>query len=93
MALTITENNGVYQVQGALNVNTAKHFLSHCELIMNIEKQLVIDVQFLSEIDDDGIGAIRALYKNALYKDFGFFIEGNNNKKLYEAFPFTVAAA
>lgn len=93
MALTIKENNGAYQLEGALNVNTAKNFQAHCELIMNHDKQLTIDVQFLTDIDEDGIKAIHALYTNAIYKDCAFFIEGNRSKKLYEAFPFTVAAA
>lgn len=93
MAITIKENNGIYEVQGALNVNTATDFQTHCELIMNHDKQLTIDVQFLTDVDDDGIKAIHALYTNAIYKGFAFFIEGNRSKKLYEAFPFTVAAA
>ncbi|WP_296322731.1 hypothetical protein [Winogradskyella sp.] len=93
MSLTILENNGIYNVKGSLTADTARSFQAHCELIMNQNKSLKINVELLTDIDDDGVKAIRALYMNALYKDCSFFIEGNRSKKLYKAFPFTVAAA
>ena len=93
MALTITQNRGRYIVEGDLNTNTAQYFQRHCELIMNMHKTLRISVKFLKEVDEDGIRAIRDLYTNAIYNDCSFFIEENRSKKLYEAFPFTVAAA
>lgn len=92
MALVIKENKGAHEIHGNLTANTAETFESQCKAIMNEHKRLMIDVQFMNTIDNVGIDAIKALYMNALYKDCGFFIQGNRSKKLYEAFPFTVEA-
>ena len=84
MALTITEKHGVFLIEGSINASTAKHFIDHCEAILDANGELTIHIENVKEIDANGIRAIEVLYKSALSQNRGFMIIGNINRDLYE---------
>ena len=93
MALTIKENNNVFTVEGSINASTARHFQSHFEMLLNAFGELTIDIEKVSEIDTNGLAALRALYDNALNYNRGFFIVGNGCKEISDELRYTVPAA
>ncbi len=93
MALTIKENNGEFLVEGAINASTAKHFLNHCEMLLNAFGDLTINIENITEIDKNGLQALRVLYDNALNYNRGFYMIGVGCKEIYDEFRFTAAAA
>jgi anti-anti-sigma regulatory factor len=93
MALTIREKNNVFTIEGSINANTASNFQSHLEMLLNAFGELTIDIENVSEIDTNGLAAIRALYDNALNYNRGFFIVGTGCKEIYDEFRYTVLAA
>ena len=93
MALTIKENNGEFLVEGAINASTAKNFQSHCEMLLNAYGDLTINIENITEIDKNGLQALKALYDNALNYNRGFYMVGVGCKEIYDEFRYTVAAA
>lgn len=93
MALTIKENNGEFLVEGAINASTAKNFQSHCEMLMQAFGELTINIEKITEIDKNGLNALKALYDNALNFNRAFYMVGVGCKEIYDEFRFTVAAA
>ncbi|ARV10186.1 hypothetical protein BTO05_11265 [Winogradskyella sp. PC-19] len=93
MALTIKENNGAYQLEGVLNVNTANHFLTHCEILLNAFGKLTIDIEKTSLIDSDGMRAIKSLFANANTSQRKFYVIGTGCKDIYDDMRTTNTAA
>lgn len=85
MALTIKEHHGLFSVAGSINAETAEHFQTHFENILNASEDLTINIEHINEIDNHGVNAIRALYNNAINFDRGFLIIGNVSKHIYES--------
>ncbi|WP_296311103.1 STAS domain-containing protein [Winogradskyella sp. UBA3174] len=92
MSLTIKENNNVFTVEGSINANTAQNFQSHFEMLLNAFGELTIDIENVSEIDANGLEAIRVLHDNALNYNRGFFILGNTYKDIYDELRYTEVA-
>lgn len=93
MTLTIKENNGTYQLEGALNVNTVKYFENHCEMLLKASGKLTIDIEKTSFIDTDGLQAIIALFNNAKTNQTNFCVIGTGCKDIYDEMRFTNTAA
>jgi len=93
MALTIKEKNNVFTVEGSINASTARHFQSHFEMLLNTFRELTIDIESVSEIDKNGLAAIKVLYDNALSNNRAFFILGTGCKEIYDEFRYSVTAA
>ncbi|WP_178987245.1 STAS domain-containing protein [Winogradskyella schleiferi] len=93
MALTIKEKNNVFTVEGSINASTARHFQSHFQMLLNTFGELTIDIENVSEIDKNGLAAIKVLYENALSKNRAFFILGTGCKDTYDEFRYSVIAA
>ena len=92
MALKITKRNGKFLVEGTLNATTAMNFQNHLEAILNTYGALTIDIEMLTEIDTNGMKALRALYRNALIYNRPFYVVGTGCKEIYDDFTFTNAA-
>ncbi len=92
MALKITEQNRTFLVEGTINASTAMNFQNHLEAILNTYGTLTIDIENVTEIDANGMHALRALYSNALIYNRPFYIIGTGCKEIYEDFMFTDAA-
>ncbi len=92
MALLIKEKNGKFCVKGNINAATVNSFKSHFEQILNTYGSLVIDIDNVTEIDANGMKALRALYINAFLKKQDFSIVGYGCKEIYDDFMYHNAA-
>ncbi len=92
MALKITEQNGTFVLAGTLNTITADHFRNHFQLILNMQQELTLNIDGVSEIDVDGLMALKTLYKNALIYNKDFYITGYGCKEIYDDFKQAYAA-
>jgi len=93
MALKIRENKDIYFVEGELNTTTSKYFESHCQSILNTQGTLTVDIGKISEIDRQGLKAIKALYHNARLNGKSFYIVGLGCKEIYDDIKLTSYAA
>jgi anti-anti-sigma regulatory factor len=86
MALQITYNAGVYEINGMLiskNGNTVK---SHIEALMAHSKGIVLSLNKVLDIDGEAVKSIMALYEKAWGNDKMFYIIGMKNKRVSEKF-------
>lgn len=84
MALKITEQKGVFMVEGTINTMTALSFKNHIEAVMPNLEDLVINIENVTEIDTNGMNAIRAIYTKAIANDIKFFVVGTGCKEVYD---------
>lgn len=84
MALEITRNEKTFKIEGRINASTAGYFKTHFNIMLNSLKGLTIDISKVTEIDANGIEALKAIYKNALSWNKPFSIVGYGCKDVYE---------
>jgi ABC-type transporter Mla MlaB component len=88
MGLTITRIKNTFNVEGHINVSTASYFRTHFAITLNSLDGLNIDINNVTEIDSDGINAIRTIYDKALMWNKPFAIVGKGSKEIYDAFKY-----
>ena len=93
MALKITQENGTYMVSGNLNGTTAFEFYNHFEMILTQEGHLELNVEQLSQLDNNGIMALYKLYRKSLVFNQGFIITGEGSEAICVELGFFMAAA
>lgn len=81
MALTITENKGVFIIEGEINASTSKSLLNHCTSFLNACGEVIIDLQHIAHIDLNGLLALRSLYDFASKTKTYFHVVGDGNAK------------
>jgi len=86
MALQILENNGTFYLQGNINATTSQHLIIHIEQIATNAKEVTLDIGNITEIDDNGVSALKKLFLNALRNKKTFSIVGEGCKELYTDF-------
>lgn len=92
MSLTITHQNEIFNVEGKINSTTAKSFQTHMEFLFEVNKELVINIDNVDEIDSSGLGVLRGLYMYALNYNKDFYITGNGCKEIYHDFKYDEVA-
>lgn len=92
MESRITQQNGIFLVEGAINANTALVFQNYLRTILNAYGELTINIENVTEIDAHGMNALRALYTNAERQNRPFDIIGYGCKEIYDDFRQTHAA-
>lgn len=85
MILTIKKNHGLFSVAGAINSETAQHFQTYFENVLEKSGDLTIDIENINEIDEDGINAIGVLYNNARNFERGLLIIGHVSQHILES--------
>jgi anti-anti-sigma regulatory factor len=88
MSLTITENNGVFAVEGKLNATTARQMQAHFQLVLNVFGEIAIDIENITEIDSYGFDAIIRLYNDAVENKNNFFMMGKDEHGIYDQLTF-----
>lgn len=86
MALTITRNDKIFEVEGQINATTASYFKTHFSITLNSLNSLSIDINKVTEIDLSGIQALKAIHNKAITWKKSFYILGNGSKEIYEEF-------
>ena len=84
MALQILENNGTFHLKGNLNSMTSRSFIIHFEYLVSAYNSVTINVGSLTEIDANGVSAIKLIFAMALRRQKLFSIVGFGSKDLYE---------
>ncbi len=88
MALTIKERNGAFCVKGGINAATVNSFKTHFNYILDTYGNLTLDIDGVTEIDANGMSALRTLYINAYLKKQDFSIIGYGCKEIYDDFEY-----
>lgn len=86
MALQITEQNGIFLVNGQLNSTTTRSFIIHFEYLIEQSNDIVINIDGVTEIDEDGLKGIKRVTVIALQNEKTFSIIGNGSKDIYQDF-------
>ena len=84
MALTITRNEKIFKVKGQINSITAGYFKTHFTITLNSSKELTIDINEVTEIDQSGVKAFESIYNDAQSWNKPFYILGAGNKSLLD---------
>ena len=86
MALLITNNAGIFEINGSLNSQNATSLKNYFEALINKSSFIVISLHHIIDLDKTGFQVIIALYKKALSKNKAFYIVGYQNQKVVELF-------
>jgi len=89
MTLQIFEKNEIFYLNGRLNRSTLKSFISYFEYNLSRNKNVIINIDNVIEIDKSGLEAMRNFAKVAILKQKVFSIVGNGCKEIYDDFKQT----
>lgn len=82
MTLKITEEKGVFNLEGAVNSITAQNFKNRIEAVMTKLESLVINIENVTEIDRSGMGVFHSLYAYSKAHNIKFYIIGIGCKEV-----------
>ncbi|MBQ0733836.1 STAS domain-containing protein [Aquimarina celericrescens] len=86
MALQITNNQGVFEINGNIISENSKSLQSHFEQLLHKTDSVFISVDNVKKIDVSGINVLTKLYKSAMKNNKIFFIIGKENEVVKKAF-------
>ena len=92
MKLIITKNNNIYKVKGNLIKMNIHVFKNELKDVFNKTDDVILNLQELNEIDNQGVVAIAQLHNEALSKNVKLSIVGLNNGQLSNHFKTTKVA-
>lgn len=86
MALQITNNAGIYEINGNLNSQNVLSLNNHFETLLERTKMITLSLNNLIDIDTTAVSAIASLYKKAMSHNKVFYIIGQDNSKINAEF-------
>jgi len=86
MALQITNNAGIYEINGDLNAQNVLSLNNHFEILLERSKIITLSLNKLVDIDKTAVKAIDVLYKKAMSHNKVFYIIGQENTKIRTQF-------
>jgi anti-anti-sigma regulatory factor len=86
MAIQITYNAGVYEINGMLIAQNHTVLKSHIEALLEYSRGIVLSLNKVLEIDIEAVKSIAALYEKAWRNDKMFYVIGMKNEKVSEQF-------
>ncbi len=86
MALQITNNQGIFEINGSIVAENAKSLQHHFEQLLFTKDKVILSVDFVNKIDNSGVNALTNLYKRAMKSNKVFYIIGKENNKVKNAF-------
>ena len=86
MALHITSNQGVFELNGNIVGKNAISLQHHFEHLLFTKDMVVLSVDHVKKIDSYGIQVLTSLYRRAMKNNKIFYIIGTENKRLQKAF-------
>jgi ABC-type transporter Mla MlaB component len=86
MALQITNNAGIYEINGDLNAQNVLSLNNHFEILLERSKIITLSLNKLVDIDKTAVKAIAVLYKKAMSHNKVFYIIGQENPKISTQF-------
>jgi len=86
MALQITNNQGIFEINGKIIAENAKSLQHHFEHLLFCNDMIILSVDKVKRIDASGVTVLTNLYKKAMKSNKVFYIIGKENKKVKKAF-------
>ncbi|WP_298223986.1 STAS domain-containing protein [Flavobacterium sp.] len=86
MALQITNNAGIFEINGDLNSQNVLSLNNHFEALLERSKMITLSLNKLVDIDTSAVSAIASLYKKAMSSNKIFYIIGQENQKISDRF-------
>ena len=86
MALAITKQSGIYEINGALNPQNMSSIKNYFELLIEQSTYIKMSLNKIIDLDINGVQFIASLYRKAVVKNKVFFIVGLNNKEVVQLF-------
>jgi ABC-type transporter Mla MlaB component len=86
MSLQITNNSGIFEINGELNSQNVVSLHNHFKSLLNFSKIISISLHKLNTIDRTAVIALKNLYEMALAKNKVFYIVGQENEKVKQQF-------
>lgn len=92
MSLQISEQNGMFLLNGKINSSTLNFFNTYFDYNVSQEKSIIVNIDKVIEIDRAGLESFRNFTKNAILNHKVFSIVGNGCKEIYDDFNQTNVA-
>jgi hypothetical protein len=84
MTLQISKQNGTFLVNGLLNSTTIKSFMIYCGCTIAQNESVVINIDGITEMNNDGLEGIKELTAIAIRNNKTFSVIGNGNKDIHQ---------
>ena len=92
MSLQITEQNGTFYLNGRINTSTLNFFNTYFNYNLSQQKNIIVNIDRVVEIDKAGLESFRFFIKNAILSQKVFSIVGYGCKEIYDDFNQTNVA-
>ncbi|WP_027395030.1 STAS domain-containing protein [Aquimarina latercula] len=86
MALKITNNYGVYELEGNVEGTNTMSLKHHFEQLMSSSEKIVLSLEKVRRIDAYGIQVLTNLYNRAIKNNKIFYMIGSENDMINKAF-------
>ena len=86
MILQITNNSGIFEINGLLNAQNVNVIENYFESLIESAKMITISLDKINDIDKAAVRCLGTLYKKAIMKNKVFYIIGSENKKVRDLF-------
>lgn len=86
MALQITNNAGIFEINGDLNAQNVFSLNNHFEALLESTKIITLSLNKLIDIDTTAVSAIASLYRKAMSNNKVFYIIGQENQRINDRF-------
>ena len=86
MALQITNNTGILEINGSLNSQNTVSLQNYFEALINQSSFIMLSLNNIVDMDKMAFQTIITLYKKALSKNKVFYIIGKENQKVVDLF-------
>ena len=86
MALVITKQSDIYEINGELNSQNINSFKGYFDFLIEQSAFIKLSLNKVINLDLSGVQFITSLYRKAVAKNKAFFIVDLNNKDLVALF-------
>ena len=86
MALSITNNQGILEINGNFIGKNAINVQKHFEQLLTQGERIIMSVDHVKKIDRSGVHVLTSLHKKAMKLNKILCIIGQDNKKVAKAF-------
>lgn len=86
MALQITNNSGIFEINGLLNAQNTYSIKNYFENLIENNKTVTISLDNINSIDKVAVKCLGSLYRKAITSNKVFYIIGSENKKVRDVF-------
>jgi len=86
MALSITKQSGIFELEGELTPCNMASLTSYFELLIDRTQYVKLSINKIKDLDNSGVQFISSLYRKSVESNKVFFIVNITNKKSIKKF-------